>query len=107
MLWLARLRSGFRARFRASRLEHEIDAELSFAHDELTARYQARGLTREAARGAAGRGLGGPEHNVESGGARGGAPMLETLGRDLGERWRGLSRMNRATSAARLGYRAT
>ena len=92
MLWLARLRSGIRARFRASRLEHEIDAELSFALDELTARYQARGLTREAARRAARLELGGTEHIVESVRARGVAHMLETLWRDIVYGWRGLTR---------------
>jgi predicted permease len=92
MRWLVRVRNGFRARFRAAAVEREVDAELRFALDELTARYQARGLLAEAARRAARLELGGTEHITESVRARGVAHMLETLWRDVVHGWRGLMR---------------
>lgn len=92
MRWAARLRSALRARLRASALEDDVRAELEFALEELTARYEARGFSREAARRTARLELGGSEHIPETVRARGAAHMFETLSRDVVYSWRGLAR---------------
>lgn len=75
-LW-ARARSAIRSMFRTSRLERDLDDELQFALEELTARHAAAGLRLESARRAAQRELGaldlikedvravGPGHHLE------------------------------------------
>jgi predicted permease len=88
----ARLRSAFRALFRSAQVERELDDEIRFAHEELTARYVARGLSRDRAMAAARDELGRTDQIREDVRARGAAHLLETLRRDAAHAWRGLAR---------------
>lgn len=92
MRTFARLRRALRSLLRSSQLERDLEEELACAREELTARYVARGYSRDAAAAAAGDELGRTDRLREDVRERGLAHLLETCRRDLAQCWRGLLR---------------
>lgn len=92
MRLVARFRAAFRALFRTTDVERDLDDELRFALDELTKRHIARGLAPHAATEAARADLGRVDSLKEDVRAQGLAHRIETIGRDLAYAWRGLAR---------------
>jgi macrolide transport system ATP-binding/permease protein len=78
-VWLARLLGTFRRR----RLEHDLQAELDAHLELLIAENQRRGLSRQEARYAALRSLGGVEQAKEAFRDEAGFGWLRSLGQDL------------------------
>lgn len=89
---MARLRNRLRSLFRSAQVERDLDDELSFAHEELTARYLARGYSREAAAAAAQDELGRTDRLREEVRARGIGHLADGIRRDTAHAWRGLMR---------------
>lgn len=98
MRTIARVRSAFRSLFRSAQLERDLDEELRFAFEELTARHRARGLSREQAVAAARDELGRTDRLREDVRARGLGHLLDTVRRDTAQAWRGLRRTPAFTS---------
>ncbi len=92
MRLLARLRSAYRDVFRSPQLERDLDAELQFALDELTARHKAKGLSPQAAARAARLELGSLDQIKEQVRARGVMHAAATGWRDIRLAWRSLRR---------------
>ena len=92
MRTFARVRSVCRSLFRSAQVERDLDDELRFACEELTARHVARGLSRERAAAAARDELGRTDRLREDVRARGLGHFLDTVRRDSAQAWRGLTR---------------
>jgi predicted permease len=88
----ARIRSRCRSLFRSAQVERDVDDELRFALEELTARHAARGLPPDAALRAARLELGRVDVIKEDVRARGVGHVLETMARDITSAWRALSK---------------
>ena len=86
--------------FKGGRLERDLSDELQAHLDYLTDEHVRRGLTRDEARRAAYRDLGGLEQTRELVRDRRGLPFLETLGRDVRFGARLLARTPGFTAAA-------
>ena len=89
---VARIRSAFRSLFRQSELERDLDDELRFALDELTARHLAHGLPPDAARRTAMLELGQVDAIKEDVRELSFRHRIESVQRDVVYGWRGLAR---------------
>src|SRR5262245_57368097 len=86
--WLKRVRTIFRR----ARMERELDAELAFHLEMLTAQYVGQGMSPERARVAARQLFGGVEHIKDDVRDTWLTRMLETLAQDVRYGLRGLRR---------------
>ncbi len=92
MRFIDRMRSAWRAVFRTSEVQRDLEDELSFAEQELTSRYISRGFSPADASRAARAELGRVDVMKEDVQARGLAHRIDTLKRDWVSAWRGLTR---------------
>ena len=81
--WIYTLPLRIRSLLRRSDVERELDEELRYHVDELTALYVARGMAAEGARTAALRAVGGIERRKEEVRATRQVAVFENLGRDV------------------------
>ena len=86
---------------RRRRLDADLDAQLAYHSDALEAEFLAKGLTRDEARAAARRAIGGVTQVKEAYRDQLGIPMLDMIWQDLRYAWRVLGR-NRGFSAVAM-----